>query len=166
MTPTQTLTELGLEGVIGLQESLDRKGLNASGRLRASFAVSTSEVVNGYKMQITTSDGKTYWQFVNAASRPAGGKPPIDVLIKWSEDKGLTFQSDQARRSFAFAVATNIAKGLYMRTFRTEERKNFATDVFESDRWKIRETQTVANIAREMTHASIGSFFNRPQPAQ
>lgn len=164
MTTDLILTELGTDGITRLQASLDQKGLNASGKLRNSFVVDVKESIMGWKLSIITQEGKAYWQVLNAAERK-GGMPPVSAIYEWSKFKPMSFSTDKERLSFAWAVAINISKGLYMKTFNTQARKNFAADVFESDQWRIKEAQTIQRIGAELTTEIIGTFFNRPQPA-
>jgi hypothetical protein len=158
------LHELGIFGISELQRSLDDKKLNASGKLRASFQVDVNQSSFGITLRIITNEGKAYWQVLNAAERQ-GGRPPVMAIFEWSKFKPISFSSEKARMSFAYAVATNIGKGLYMKTFNRDARKNFAADVFDSNQWKIKEAQAVIQIGDQITTEIVGTFFNRPQPA-
>lgn len=101
----QRLTQAAVE----IQASMDDAGVNASGRTRASIRV---REVDGGTLQLV-GGGQ------NAAPVPtlevgrAGGNVPkgfSEILLQWSRDKGLQFETESKRKSFAYLLARKIAR--------------------------------------------------------
>lgn len=92
-----------------VQTSMDNAGVNASGRTRDSIRVDIYD--NGVRL---IGGG-----LPNTAPIPTlevgrvGGKVPsgfTDILEQWSRDKGLDFESDAERRTFAYFLGRKIAR--------------------------------------------------------
>lgn len=101
----QRLTQAAAE----IQSSMDSAGVNASGRTRASIRV---REIDGGTLQLV-GGGQ------NAAPVPtlevgrAGGNVPkgfSEILLQWSRDKGLNFETESRRKSFAYLLARKIAR--------------------------------------------------------
>ena len=83
----------------------------ASGRLRNSVQVNIIPDENRTVIQIFMED---YWQWVQSGRLPGKRNVPVDAIEKWIKQRGLTGRDKKGkfikRRSFAFAIQTNIKK--------------------------------------------------------
>lgn len=78
----------------------DAKGIRASGRSAASLRTVT-EPAGGRLF------GKGYFHFQKVGRRP-GRFPPIDAILNWIHEKGIS--SDIPEKSLAFLIARKIAR--------------------------------------------------------
>jgi hypothetical protein len=90
------------------------KGLGnkvASGRLKRSISV---DVVPSQDRPIIRIFMEDYWVWVQSGRLPGKKGVPVDVIEQWIRDRGLTGRDKKGRfikrRSFAFAIQTNIKK--------------------------------------------------------
>lgn len=83
----------------------------ASGSLQKSIQVGVKQTANGGTLQISMND---YGQWVQSGRLPGKKGVPVDALEKWIKDRGLQGRDKKGRyikrRSFAFAIQTNIKK--------------------------------------------------------
>lgn len=83
----------------------------ASGRLRNSVQVNIIPDENRTVIQIFMED---YWQWVQSGRLPGKRNVPVDAIEKWIKQRGLTGRDKKgkfiSRKSFAFAISTNIKK--------------------------------------------------------
>ena len=81
-------------------------GITTTGKTASSLQVipyngGVKLISNGSGAPITTTE----------IGRMAGKQPPFDSILQWTFDKGLSFESEGKRRSFAFATSRKI--GMY-----------------------------------------------------
>lgn len=84
--------------------NMDAQGITASGRTKESLQV--EEYEGGVRLVQRSEVGGAPIQTTEVGRRP--GKVPAnftDIIVQWSIDKGLQFQTDRERRKFAGAVA-------------------------------------------------------------
>ena len=84
----------------------------ASGKLRDSISVKVVKVNEGESIiQVLTAE---YAQWVQSGRLPGKKGIPVDALEKWIKERGLTGRDKKGRyikrRSFAFAIQSNIKK--------------------------------------------------------
>jgi len=83
----------------------------ASGKLRRSVTV---DVVPSQDRPIIRIFMEDYWQWVQSGRMPGKKSVPIDMIEQWIRSRGLTGRDKKGRfikrRSFAFAIQTNIKK--------------------------------------------------------
>lgn len=91
--------------VIGLQKELEGQGHVASKRLYNSIEEQTDFEADSLEGKILAL---LYGNYMNFGVKPNrvrfGGSSHIDSLIQWSKDKGISFESEKDRKSFAFAT--------------------------------------------------------------
>ena len=88
--------------------NMEAKKINASGRTASSFRVEKYD--NGFRL-IGGGEGAAPL-FTLEVGRP-GGKVPYNftsILVQWSRDKGLTFETERERNTFAYFLGKKIAK--------------------------------------------------------
>ena len=126
-----------------LIENYIKLGMRASGRWADSLDYTITTSGNRIRGTIT---GEPYTRFLEEG-RGAGGFPPIDVIARRIQDKGIT--SDIPIRSLAFLIARKIAReGTdYFQRGGT----GLVTDVITPERiddilLKVGETQTLGRI--------------------
>lgn len=102
-TLTDILIRNGNEIVIDLQGNLSSLGVNASGKLSRSLESNVKQTPNTAELTIS---GIGYWYFVENG-RKAGGRPPIDSIRKWIDDKGIV-PKGISKDSLAFLIARKI----------------------------------------------------------
>lgn len=91
-----------------IQASMAANGINASGRTSASIKVR----VESDAVQLVAG-GENAAPFATVEVGRAGGKVPAGftaILEQWSRDKGLQFDSDSRRKSFAYLLGRKIAR--------------------------------------------------------
>jgi hypothetical protein len=89
-----------------IANDLDQKGITASGRTRDGLKV--IRYSGGIKLVSTSGNPLSTTEI----GRPSG-KVPFgfkELLFQWSKDKGIPFESDKERKSFAYLLARRIAK--------------------------------------------------------
>jgi hypothetical protein len=83
----------------------------ASGRLRNSVSV---EVIPSEDRPIIRIFMEEYWMWVQSGRLPGKKSVPVDAIEQWIRQRGLTGRDKKGRfikrRSFAFAIQTNIKK--------------------------------------------------------
>lgn len=109
-----------------IQSNMDARGVNASGRTRASFRVdkydggvrliggnNATHVVQDYPSALGTIETGDTAPIPTLEIGRAGGRVPRGfyyILREWSRDKGITFASESERGTFAYFLARKIAK--------------------------------------------------------
>ena len=91
-----------------IRENMETAGENASHRTEQSFAV---EVYDGGVRLVARAGDRAPLDTLEIG-RP-GGKVPSGftaILEQWSRDKGLQFQSDRERRTFAYLLGKRIQR--------------------------------------------------------
>lgn len=92
-----------------VRRELAAKEVNASGRTSAALEV---RVVDGKRVELGAFSGEFAPLQTLEIGRPPGKVPRkfADILYKWSLDKGLHFDTDSRRRSFAYLLGRRIAE--------------------------------------------------------
>ena len=102
---SQRVYPFGFAKVRGLGDKV------ASGRLRNSVRV---DVVPSQDRPIIRIFMEDYWQWVQSGRMPGKKSVPLDAIEQWIRSRGLTGRDKKGRfikrRSFAFAIQTNIKK--------------------------------------------------------
>jgi len=91
-----------------IQASMQANGINASGRTSASFRVETMD--SGVRL---IAGGEDTAPIGTLEVGRTGGKVPAgftDILEQWSRDKGLVFETESRRKSFAYLLGRKIAR--------------------------------------------------------
>jgi hypothetical protein len=109
------------------------KGIRASGRSAASLREVT-EPAGGRLF------GKGYFHFQKVGRRP-GKFPPIDAILNWIEEKGIT--PDISKKSLAFLIARKIAR--------------LGTDIFRGRRRGLNVEDEILEARKELA-ATIGKI--------
>ena len=107
MTLLELFQSEGSEIVEALKESLDRNGVNASGRLRASIEAEATEdrlIVSAAGYALSAEDGR--------GPSKKGSNPGIlkNQIENWLEAKGIPVWSGFTRKSQAYVIARKIHK--------------------------------------------------------
>lgn len=118
--------------------AMSERGVTASGRTAASLKVRKTDsglqlvsVAGDHAPMPTTEVGRE------------GGKVPYrftDLLAEWSRDKGLSFNSERERRSFAYLLGRRIAREGTLR-------HKFPIDIYSTTA-----ADTAAAIRRDLYH--------------
>lgn len=122
--------------------NIDTKGIRASGRTGASIEV---VVVDENKVVLQQSGAGPHAPYPTLEVGRGAGAVPInlaDILLQWSRDKGLTFESEEARVKFAQALKWKIARRGTNRHYKHE-------DVYSE---VVRNTQ---NEIKELSQAGV-----------
>jgi hypothetical protein len=102
---SQRVYPFGFANVRGLSDKV------ASGRLRNSVQVNIVPSQDRPIIQILLDN---YWQWVQSGRLPGKKGVPLDAIEQWIRSRGLTGRDKKGRfikrRSFAFAIQTNIKK--------------------------------------------------------
>ena len=102
---SQRVYPFGFAKVRGLGDKV------ASGRLRRSVTV---DVVPSQDRPIIRIFMEDYWQWVQSGRMPGKKSVPLNAIEEWIRSRGLTGRDKKGRfikrRSFAFAIQTNIKK--------------------------------------------------------
>jgi hypothetical protein len=96
------LNKYGNSFVKKLKEYHIKAGQKASGQTLNEFQFEAIDTT----LKVFGADHVEYLD----RGRGAGGVAPSSVIYKWSIDKGINFESESKRRSFAFLVARKIAE--------------------------------------------------------
>lgn len=96
------------QAVAEIQASMASGNINASGRTSASFRVVETE--DG--LQLVGGGRDTAPVGTLEVGRPPGNVPAgfSAILEQWSRDKGLQFETESKRRSFAYLLGRKIAR--------------------------------------------------------
>ena len=100
----QRLEQLRAEIVANIQA----KGITASGRTQRSLEVVKYD--KGVKL-IANAGDRAPLETLEVGRE--GGKVPrgfTDILVQWSHDKGLAFNTERERRTFAYLLGRKIAR--------------------------------------------------------
>jgi len=102
---SQRVYPFGFAKVRGLSDKV------ASGKLRRGVTV---DVVPSQDRPIIRIFMEKYWVWVQSGRLPGKKGVPVDAIEQWIRDRGLTGRDKKGRfikrRSFAFAIQTNIKK--------------------------------------------------------
>ena len=93
-----------------IQDNMAAKDINASGRTSRSFRV---ERYNGGVRLVMGGTGEPTAPLETLeVGRPAGPIPSnmTDILVQWSRDKGIPFDRESKRRSFAYLLGRRIER--------------------------------------------------------
>lgn len=93
-----------------IQDNMAAKDINASGRTSRSFRV---ERYNGGVRLVMGGTGEPTAPLETLEmGRPAGPIPSnmTDILVQWSKDKGIPFDRESQRRSFAYLLGRRIER--------------------------------------------------------
>ena len=93
-----------------VQDNMAAKDINASGRTSRSFRI---ERYNGGVRLVMGGTGEpTAPMETLEVGRPAGPIPSnmTDILVQWSKDKGIPFDRESQRRSFAYLLGRRIER--------------------------------------------------------
>lgn len=97
----ENIYRFGLAGRSGVSNKI------ASGSLRNSINAIPNDNVISIEMN-------TYWKFVQSGRKAGKKGVPVDALIKWIKERGLSGKDEKGKRmstrSFAFAIQRNIKK--------------------------------------------------------
>lgn len=156
---SEILQEYSKRIISGLRQSITEKNKKASRKLLQSVAVDVTIFGDVYTMTLTMED---YWQYVEEGRKP-GKQPPIEAIMKWTSQKGLSLSglskrtkriikslktkkvrkalrqisAEAKRRSLAFLIARKIGrKGIAASNFFSEVVNK---DLFDSMRKDISE---------------------------
>lgn len=93
-----------------VQDNMAAKDINASGRTSRSFRI---ERYNGGVRLVMGGTGEPTAPLETLeVGRPAGPIPSnmTDILVQWSKDKGIPFDRESQRRSFAYLLGRRIER--------------------------------------------------------
>ena len=93
-----------------IQDNMAAKDINASGRTSRSFRI---ERYNGGVRLVMGGTGEPTAPLETLeVGRPAGPIPSnmTDILVQWSRDKGIPFDRESQRRSFAYLLGRRIER--------------------------------------------------------
>ena len=93
-----------------IQDNMAAKDINASGRTSRSFRV---ERYNGGVRLVMGGTGEPTAPLETLeVGMPAGPIPSnmTDILVQWSRDKGIPFDRESQRRSFAYLLGRRIER--------------------------------------------------------
>ena len=93
-----------------IQDNMAAKDINASGRTSRSFRI---ERYNGGVRLVMGGTGEPTAPLETLeVGRPAGHIPSnmTDILVQWSKDKGIPFDRESQRRSFAYLLGRRIER--------------------------------------------------------
>lgn len=92
--------------ILELQKELIGQGHEATGNLVNSFEQRIIELPNSMVLEILMDD---YGKYVNNGRKAGGKKVPINVLVKWIENRAIV-NGDKEVKSLAFAIQQTIHK--------------------------------------------------------
>lgn len=104
-----------------IQDNMAAKDINASGRTSRSFRV---ERYNGGVRLVMGGTGEPTAPLETLeVGRPAGPIPSnmTDILVQWSRDKGIPFDRESQRRSFAYLLGRRIEREGTLRNKHNED---------------------------------------------
>jgi len=125
MTFDAQIRQIMHEAVNHIRRRLEEKNINASGRTSESFQVRR---VSEGKYQIIQYGSRIAPAETLEKGRPAGKVPKgfYYILKQWSIDKGLNFESERERGTFAYFLARRIAREGTMRSWAGNHVRVFA----------------------------------------
>lgn len=102
-----------------IRQSMSDKGINASGRTSASVQVRMTDK----GVQLVGGGGQAAPMPTTEIGREGGAVPMnfTAILEQWSRDKGIVFENDRQRRSFAYLLGRRIAREGTLRHQRPED---------------------------------------------
>lgn len=91
-----------------IRQSMSDKGINASGRTAASVQVRMTDK----GVQLVGGGGQAAPMPTTEIGREGGAVPMgfTAILEQWSRDKGIVFENERQRRSFAYLLGRRIAR--------------------------------------------------------
>lgn len=104
----QNIAQILLQARDEIRANMDAKGINASGRTSAALQV----VQRGSRIALIKAEGQNA-PFGTLQYGRAGGRVPVgfyEILKQWSRDKGLSFDNERERGTFAYFLARKIAR--------------------------------------------------------
>lgn len=134
-----------------VDELLDERNINASGRLKRSITTTTRET---FAATIGTMDALDYWKEGGGSGTPPGKWVEYGLLRKWAFDKGIANTPQEADR-IASGSQINILQ-FGSRRFRLEERNVFEQAVEEA---QSRIPDVLAAFLRDTDHRHRKQFI-------
>lgn len=91
-----------------IRQTMSDKNINASGRTAASIQVRATDK----GVQLVGGGGQAAPMPTTEIGREGGAVPMgfTAILEQWSRDKGIVFENDRQRRSFAYLLGRRIAR--------------------------------------------------------
>lgn len=102
---TAALAHYGLDLLDEINGRIDDGNFNATGGLKASNTVTTTELGTGGA--VLRLEAASHWKFLGNGRGP-GRMPPLDPLVVWVRAKGLA-ADDLKAKAMAWGIAVNIA---------------------------------------------------------
>lgn len=108
MTMEEKIVALMEKAKEDIQARMEAENINASGRSSASWRV--VRYANG--VRLVYGNAETAPLETLEIGRPGGNVPKgfTDILVQWSRDKGIPFDSEGKRRSFAYLLGRRIQR--------------------------------------------------------
>lgn len=93
-----------------IQAQMEYQGVNATGNTSRSFRVERYD--GGVRLVMGGTDYKTAPLQTLEVGRPGGSVPRgfTDILTEWSRVKGISFENESRRRSFAYLLGRRIQR--------------------------------------------------------
>lgn len=133
-----------------IRGNMATKGINASGRTSASITV--RQLQTGVQL---VGGGKATAPVPTIEVGRSGGSVPYGftaILEQWSRDKGLVFESESRRRSFAYLLGRKIAKAGTHRHIFPEDVYSGTVDVAAKDIREIVAKEVGRVVISEAVH--------------
>lgn len=135
---TPTFNFRGLELI--MRKKLTAAQLQIANNMRIAGKVATGNTIRNIRVEteLTASGCRgsitaPMWSFITTETGRRGGKVPAGfrhIIYQWSLDKGIPFDKDYKRKSFAWCVAQKIAKNGTLQ-HRVGKRTDIYTDVVD-----------------------------------
>lgn len=123
------LERFAIDIVNEIENSIDEKGLNSSGNLKASIAPSI--IAKGNNITTLKIDMADYWEAAETGRR-SGKMPPVESIMDWIANKPINVNGIKGNRSLAWAIAKSIAKQGTIKRFNNKG-SNFLSDVINDN---------------------------------
>lgn len=130
-----------------IRANMQAQNINASGRTSAALQV----VQRGTKIELIKAEGQNA-PFQTLQYGRAGGKVPAGfyyIIKQWTRDKGLSFDTETERGTFAYFTARKIARE------GTKRHETPNEQVYSEPIKKA--TEEVAKVVREYVLASVSA---------
>lgn len=110
MTAAKEIEAILEKAKADVQARLESEGINATGNTSRSFRVDRYD--GGVRLVMGGTDEKTAPLATLEVGRPGGPVPKgfTQILYEWSIAKGIPFDKDSRRRSFAFLLGRRIQR--------------------------------------------------------
>lgn len=120
----QILEIIGEVMVETIQDSMLNFGLEDSNIIKnVTYRIEGTSVV----LQIPD-----YWKYIEKGRRPNLKQPPVSVILKWIERKGIQGRGRISKNELAWAISKSIAKkGIKPRPFLSVALKRLETEVLD-----------------------------------